>query len=209
MNFQYKKQVLLYGASGHAKVICSVLEANNIFIDAIFDDFNNQPFLSNYKIINKYNSNYRLDLPIIISIGNNKIRKNISKNIQHNFITVLHPSSITDKSVRIGYGCVAFHYSIIQRDTIIGNHCIINTNASVDHECILNDFVHVGPSATLCGNVHVGEGTHIGAGATILENIKIGKWCIIGAGAVITKDVPDYSLLVGIPGRIIKSFDNE
>jgi acetyltransferase EpsM len=57
--------------------------------------------------------------------------------------------------------------------------------------------------------VIVGEGTHIGAGATVIPNIKIGKWCIIGAGAVITKDVPDYSLVFGVPGRIIKKINNE
>ena len=38
----------------------------------------------------------------------------------------------------------------------------------------------------------------------VIPNINIGKWCVIGAGAVITKDVPDYSLVVGIPGKIIK-----
>jgi acetyltransferase EpsM len=88
-------------------------------------------------------------------------------------------------------------------------NCIINTNASVDHHCIIEDFVHIAPSSTLCGNVKVGEGSHVGAGSTIIQNIRIGKWCVIGAGAVITKDIPDYSLVVGVPGKIIKSLRNE
>ena len=98
---------------------------------------------------------------------------------------------------------------VLQSGTKIGKHCIINTKASIDHDCIIDDFVHISPSVTLCGNIVVGEGTHVGAAATIIPNIKIGKWCVIGAGAVITKDVPDHSLVVGVPGKIIKSLENE
>jgi acetyltransferase EpsM len=52
--------------------------------------------------------------------------------------------------------------------------------------------------------VQVGEGTHIGIGACVVQGIKVGKWATIGAGAVIIKDVPDYAVVVGNPGRIIK-----
>ena len=55
----------------------------------------------------------------------------------------------------------------------------------------------------------MGEGTHIGAGATIIPNLKIGKWATIGAGAVVIKDVPDYAVVVGNPGRIIKIGNGE
>jgi acetyltransferase EpsM len=58
--------------------------------------------------------------------------------------------------------------------------------------------------ASLAGNVLVGEGTQIGINATIRQGIKIGKWATIGAGAVIIKDVPDYAVVVGNPGKIIR-----
>ncbi len=203
------KRILLYGASGHAKVISSIFESMNFIVDIIFDDNLNIKILNNYKVISGYDQDYEPHLPILISIGNNKIRKNITNKVLHKFATAIHPSALIDRSVIVNYGTAIFHGVIIQRDTKIGKHCIINTNASVDHDCVMEDFVHISPSATLCGNVTIGEGTHIGAGATIIPNIKIGKWCVIGAGAVITKDVPDYSLLVGVPGRIIKTIDNE
>jgi acetyltransferase EpsM len=59
----------------------------------------------------------------------------------------------------------------------------------------------------LCGNIRIGVGTQVGACATIIPNIRIGKWCKIGAGAVVTKDIPDYSVVVGVPGIIIKKID--
>ena len=197
-------KIILYGASGHAKVVSSIVEAMDRSIDIIFDDNNKILNLNQYRVLTGYDKNYNPNIPLIISIGENIIRKNISKKITHPFTILLHPTSIIDKKVIIENGTVIFHNAIVQWDSIIGKHCIINTNASIDHDCFISDFVHISPSATLCGNVNVGEGTHIGAGATVLPNINIGKWCIIGAGAVITKDVPDYSLIIGVPGKIIK-----
>ena len=51
------------------------------------------------------------------------------------------------------------------------------------------------------------EGTHIGAGATVIPEVTIGKWCIIGAGAVITQNLPDYSMVVGVPGKVIRKVE--
>lgn len=209
MSLMLNNKIILYGASGHAKVISSIIEAMNRFVDTIFDDNEKITYLNQYRVLTGYDKNYNPNIPIIISIGDNKIRKKISEKISHPFAILIHPSSIIDKKVIIESGSVVFHNAIVQRDSIVGKHCIINTNASIDHDCIIKDFVHLSPSATLCGNVKVGEGTHIGAGATVIPNIKIGKWCIIGAGAVITKDIPDYSLVVGVPGRIIKTLKND
>lgn len=209
MSLMLNNKIILYGASGHAKVISSIIEAMNRFVDTIFDDNEKITYLNQYRVLTGYDKNYNPNIPIIISIGDNKIRKKISEKISHPFTILIHPSSIIDKKVIIDSGSVVFHNAIVQRDSIVGKHCIINTNASIDHDCIIEDFVHLSPSATLCGNVKVGEGTHIGAGATIIPNIKIGKWCIIGAGAVITKDIPNYSLVVGVPGKIIKTLKND
>ncbi len=201
-------KILIYGASGHGRVISSIAESNLIKIEAIFDDNPNVIPLDNYKIIGKYNPEFMSSLGIIVAVGDNRIRKIITKSISHTFLKLIHPSAIVDTFSTIDLGTVIFHNSVVQRNTFIGKHCIINTNASVDHDCFIEDFVHISPSATLCGNVFVGEGTHVGAGATVIQNIKIGKWCIIGAGAVVIKDVPDYSLVVGVPGKIKKTLNN-
>ena len=207
--FLINNKTLLYGASGHAKVICSIFESMDVIVDSIFDDNNRNKLSNNYKVINGYDSKYEPDLPILISIGDNIIRKRITEKISHSFSTAIHSTSVIDDIAKVGFGTAIFHSVTIQRDAFIGKHCIINTNASIDHDCIINDFVHISPSATLCGSVKVGEGSHIGAGAIIIPNINIGKWCVIGAGAVITNDVPDYSLVVGIPGKIIKKLKND
>jgi sugar O-acyltransferase (sialic acid O-acetyltransferase NeuD family) len=200
------KQYLLYGGSGHAKVIAECIEANQERVEGIFDDnpdfkgLNDIPFLGNYQV-------EKHEYPLIISIGDNKIRKVIAGEVRNLFGIVKHPSSNVSSTVIIGEGTVVFHNVILQVDCKIGKHVILNSGASIDHECSLGDYVHISPQATLCGNVRVGEGTQIGAGATILPGIIIGNWATIGAGSVIIRDVPDFAIVVGNPGRIIRYYE--
>ncbi len=191
----------LYGASGHAKVILDILKDQGIAIDGLFDDNLAVHELCGFQV--DHGIVGLLTAPLIITIGDNAQRARIAKTLKCEFGTAIHSSAIVSPTSKIGKGSVIIQGSIIQTEAIIGNHVIVNTGASVGHECIISDFVHVSPHATLCGNVIVGEGTHIGAGAVVIPNIIVGKWCKIGAGAVVIRDVPDHSILVGNPGRII------
>ncbi len=57
------------------------------------------------------------------------------------------------------------------------------------------------------GCISVGDNVFISANTTILYNVKIGSNVIIGAGSVVTKDIPDNSVAVGVPARVISDFD--
>ena len=59
------------------------------------------------------------------------------------------------------------------------------------------------------GDVEIGENVWIGENACILSGVHIGKGCIIAANAVVTKDVPSFSLVAGVPAKVIKSIKNE
>jgi sugar O-acyltransferase (sialic acid O-acetyltransferase NeuD family) len=204
-HLKVQNNMLLYGASGHGKVIISTLESQNEIIVGIFDDDLNKKSLDENKIIGKYDCNLFTNEKIIIAIGDNKIREKISTQITHHFGIAIHTSAIIDRLTSIDEGTVIFHNCVVQRGSKIGKHCIINTSSSIDHDCIIEDFVHISPNATLCGTIKIGKGSHIGAGATILPNLTIGKWCKIGAGAVVTKNIPDKSTVVGVPGKIISN----
>lgn len=196
------KKLYLYGASGHGKVIAEIAEENGFEIQAFIDADETKTSILNYQIVHHIPA----DLShLIISIGNNSIRKKIAEeNSELTYPVLIHPSATISKRSVINYGSVVMAGVSVNTDVYIGKHCIINTNASIDHDCIIEDFVHISPNAALAGNVEVGEGTHIGIGACIIQGIKIGKWCTIGAGAVIIKDVPDGATVVGNPGKIIK-----
>ena len=197
--------MFLYGASGHAKVILEILEMQNKKVKGIFDDNKNVTQLFDYSVQAYPNDFDVINDEMIISIGNNSIRKKISAGLDVTFGTALHPFASISLRSKIGEGTVVMAGVIINADAQIGKHCIVNTNASIDHDCVIEDFVHISPNAALCGNVTIGEGTHLGAGTVIIPGVQIGKWCNIGAGSVVIRNIPDFSTAVGNPSRIIKT----
>jgi len=200
--------VYLIGASGHAKVVIEILEKQNIPIGGLLDANPEIKSLLNYDVYKDLPVSFNPDHDkIIISIGNNSIRKKIALSLIHQFISAIHTNANISSRAEIDTGTVVMAGASINSDVKIGKQVIINTNASVDHDCIIGDFVHISPNVALGGDVQVGEGTHIGIGACVIQGIRIGKWCTIGAGSVIIRDVPDGAIVVGNPGKIIKYRD--
>lgn len=195
------KDMYLYGASGHAKVIIDILKSQGKDILGLIDDNLSINELLDYPVYHEIGSLSSL----IISIGDNKTRKKIAEQLSNvRFETASHISAILSTNCKIKEGTVVMQGAIIQSCSEIGKHCIINTCALVDHDCKIYDYVHISPHATVCGNVIIGEGTWIGAGTIIIPGLKIGEWSIIGAGSVVTEDIPDNVLAFGNPCKVIK-----
>ena len=197
--------MIIYGASGHAKVIIDIINSEGReTIDFIFDDDDSIKTLLGYKVEHQRVDDMQ-DYKVVVAIGNNAIRRKVVKGIQNPFCDALvHGAAILDESAVLGQGSVVMPNATINSSAQIGYHCIINTGAIVEHDVVISDFVHVSPGSVITGNVQIGKGTHIGANATIIPGVKIGKWATIGAGAVIIEDIPDFAVVVGNPGKIIK-----
>ncbi len=195
--------MIIYGASGHGKVVASAAISQGKEVVAFFDDGFKGKLFFGKKQLGTYNKLELADEELVIAVGNNAIRKLLSQKVKHSFGTVLDSNSIVHDSVSIGEGSVVMMGASIQVDVKLGQHVIVNTGASVDHDCKIGDYVHISPNATLCGTVEVGELTQIGANATVLPNLTVGKNCVIGAGAVVTKDIPDNTIVIGNPAKKI------
>lgn len=196
--------MILYGAGGHAKVIADILQATHTKIVGVLDDNSQITRFLDFPFLGKYTPAILSGQPIIIAIGNNKTRKEIAETIHGPFKSAIHPSAVISKSAKIGEGTCVMPCAVINTETRIGEHCIINTAAVIEHDCYLDNFVHVAPNATIAGEVSISEGAFIGAGAVVIPKIRIGKWAVIGAGATIIENIPDYAVVVGCPGKIIK-----
>jgi len=195
----------LFGGNGHCKVIIDILKKSNEYlIEGIFDDDPKFDKIFDINVFKTKSLDFFRDKQMIISIGNNKVRKEISKRFSATYLQAIHPNAIISHDVLIEEGTVVMAGAVVNASVKIGKHCIINTGAVVEHDCIISDFTHISPNVSLAGNVSIGEGTHVGIGACVIQGVKIGNWAIIGAGAVIIKDVPDFAVVVGSPGEIIK-----
>jgi len=152
-------------------------------------------------------SNNSKNLKCVIAIGDGKLRKEISQKLEKKgieFATIMHPSVVCSEFVEIGKGTIIQAGSIITPDTKIGDHVHINMDCSIAHDCVLEDFVTVTPGVHINGFVTIGTGVYIGTGAVTKDRIKIGKWSVIGAGTVIIRDVSEFSMYVGVPGKLKK-----
>ncbi len=203
-NPSMENNITLYGASGHCKVIADILMGNGNTQLTIIDDFGKNDHILGVPVVKTSDIDMEKLDNLIISIGNNRARKRISSKLDIRYANALHASAIISPFSQIGAGTVVMAGAKINPDAKIGKHCIINTGAVVEHDADIADFVHISPGAALAGNVTVGEGSHVGIGSIVIQGVKIGKWATIGAGAIIIRDIPDFAVVVGNPGKIIK-----
>ncbi|WP_458403678.1 DapH/DapD/GlmU-related protein [Methanobrevibacter sp.] len=107
----------------------------------------------------------------------------------------------------------------------IGNNVYINSNSllmarggiTIDDDVMVaanvqflsNNHDEYDRQVLTCKPIHVKKGVWIGAGASILPGVTVGEYAIVGAGAIVTKDVPDYSVVVGVPAKVVKTLDKD
>lgn len=200
MNTQY----YIFGASGHGKVVADIVLSAKIQVTAILDDRPKANSLLHIPVNATDSYTPTSDDQFIIAIGSNEVRKKVVEQNEFSFFKAIAPTASISSFSEIGEGTVVMPQAVVNAGTEIGKHCILNSGCVVEHDCVLGDYVHISPNAALAGHVSVGEGSQIGIGASVIQCVAIGKWATIGAGAVIIKDVPDYAVVVGNPGRIIK-----
>jgi sugar O-acyltransferase (sialic acid O-acetyltransferase NeuD family) len=123
-------------------------------------------------------------------------------------VSLIHPA-IDMKYVEYGKSIMLCEGAIVGPGVTIGNRLVCRLGSTISHEVKIEDYVYIGPGATICGEAHLKEGCYIGAGATVLPDMIIGRNTIVGAGAVVNKNLPDNVTAVGVPARIIKTFERD
>ncbi|NJM18691.1 MAG: gamma carbonic anhydrase family protein [Richelia sp. SM1_7_0] len=113
-------------------------------------------------------------------------------------------------SVSIATGASIWYSAVVRGDVEgiqIGEYTNIQDGAILHCDpgqpTILEDYVTIGHRSVI-HSAYIERGTLIGIGAIILDGVRVGSGSIIGAGAVVTKNIPPLSLVVGVPGKVIR-----
>lgn len=124
-------------------------------------------------------------------------------------LTNLIDPSIDLEMVKIGKGNYIQEHVNLQAGVTIGNNSSIHLGCQISHETKIGNSAFISVNCSVAGLVTIEDGVFVGTGASIIPKVRIGKWSIIGAGSVIIKDVPSFSVVVGNPGKIIKSTEKK
>jgi len=208
--------MLVVGAKGFAKELAEIICQQNPAEDFVFyDDINKEreeKAFGLYDVVRNAESaaNYfkHEDKRFVLGIGSPEWRYKLAKKfiqLGGELTSVISPfAHIGRFENKLGNGITVMTNAVIETSNDIGEGCLIHHAAFVSHDVKIGKYCEISPSANLLGNTTVGDFCSVGTGAVILPKIKIGSNVIVGAGAVVTKDVPDNSMIVGVPGIKIK-----
>lgn len=207
--------VVLWGATGQARVIQEALDPSTHRVVALFDRQSGleSPLMGvplhvgvegfHRWLASQATSEQYWGLAAIGGAGGAD-RLEIHRFFDHSGIkvmTLVHPRGFVARDAVLGAGCQILAQAAVASGARLGEACIVNTGATVDHECHLGEGVHVCPGAHLAGCIEVGDFVMIGTGAVVLPRLRIGPGAIIGAGAVVLEDVKAGAVMVGNPAR--------
>jgi len=196
-----RKQIVIYGASGHGKVVADIAKLNG-YDDILYVDDGDNEFMTFEAFLEQ-----NLQIPVAFGVGINHVRAKLYQKCMKSgleVITLIHPSAVLSSSVTVGEGSVVMAGAVINADVDIGKCCIINSSCVIEHDNVIGDFAHISPLVACAGDVTVGEYTHIGIGSCIIQGVNIGSDSIIGAGSVVVTDIEKQTLAYGNPCKTIK-----
>jgi sugar O-acyltransferase (sialic acid O-acetyltransferase NeuD family) len=124
----------------------------------------------------------------------------------YDFDTVVHPATTCSRWVTIGEGSIVAPGVIMTCQVDIGRHVILNLGAHIAHDVKIQDYSTVSPGVEIMGHVTIGRAVFVGVNATLIDGVSIGEDAIVAAGAVVVDDVPEMSLVAGVPAKVKKVY---
>lgn len=205
------KKIAIIGAGGFGKEVAFLLERTGKWeIIGFFDDGGLTDEVYGYKVLGGTDllENYDSELAVVCAVGNSLARGKIISKIKGNplleFPNIVDPSVIYGKGVQLGQGNIICAGTILTVDIILGDFNIINLSSTIGHDVRMGSFNTIYPSVNVSGFIETGNYVEIGTGTQIIQNLTIGENTIVGAGSVVIRDIPENTVSVGAPSKVIK-----
>jgi len=129
----------------------------------------------------------------------------------------IEPGSIIREMVEIGNNAVIMMGAVINIGAVIGEKTMIDMNTVIGGRAIIGKNCHIGAGAVVAGVIEppsadpviIEDDVLLGANSVILEGVKVGRGAIIAAGSVVISNVEPYTVIAGVPGKVIKKVDEK
>lgn len=210
-------EIYILGIGFNTPLIIELAELNGFIVKGLYNydltkvDSNNT---LGYPVIGDYNALFNLDslrdFRFALSMGNNKVRKELFERLilyGGQVPTLIHPTASISKYAKVSDCGVIIHAnSTIQATAEIGSNTIISYNSGITHTTKIGSHCYIASLTTIGAYCIIEDSAFIGMGSTIVSGKvpKIGQGAYIGAGSLVITEIPAGSLFYGSPAKMLK-----
>lgn len=200
------RQLLVYGAGGHAKVVAELARALGWEVAAFLEDFDGRDGEAFFgaEVVSWGRFAAGPDrwpgVPVALGVGDNRARARGAEGFRRagrSVVALVHPSAVVSPTARLGEGTVVLPGAVVNADAEIGAGVVVNTGAVAEHDARVGDFAHLASGSVVGGGASVGAFALIGLGAVVLPRVRVGAGATLGAGAAAVDEVPPEAVAVG------------
>lgn len=194
--------MILYGGGDHALGLWEAIQLLGLPFEGFFDD-GEAPFALPAEFhLGAYDPQVYPDVPLLIAITDNTIRRNLALRVRHPIAPALvHPWAYVSPSARLAPGVVVLPGAVVHSRAEIGAHTIINSGAVVEHFVRIGAFSHLSSRSVAGCRSEIGEICFIATGAIVAPNARVGEGCIVGAGSLVLHELPPFTKAWGVPAK--------
>ncbi|MCC5797758.1 MAG: acetyltransferase [Methylophaga sp.] len=214
-----KKQLVIFGAGGHAKSVISVIHDEGLWdvVGLVTDNHGHVvKAVMDYPVFQGREHLLRLFSDGVkhafIAVGDDSFRQKISpqlKELGFELVNIIHPTALVMSGAMLEDGILLHAYSLVGAESKIASGVIIQPYVSIGHESHIGAYSQLSPGARVGGDCRIGTCCFLGPNAVVFPKVSIGDFVSIGANSTVNKDVPDHQTILSKATRMISKSINK